>query len=127
MIAPKQVKPEVPKSWLPLRLLLQPYEESFYMFVGYYMIDYNNNIDTWNIRKQKAGYIMFLKRKERAKLKAKGCAEGHYHQIFNNKMESSLDLVQSNTHEGCCMLNTIDYNYKLRSVFGREDDSTAYK
>ena len=63
------------------------------------MIDHNNSINTWNIRKQVAGYIMFLKRKRRPKLKAKGCAEGSYHWIFNHEMESGLDLVQSNTHK----------------------------
>ena len=74
MITPKQVKPETPKSWIPLRSSLQPYAKSFYKFVGYYMIDSNNNINTLNIRKQVAGYIIFLKRKQRVKLKAKGCA-----------------------------------------------------
>ena len=69
---------------------------------------------------------MFLKRKRRAKLKAKGCAEGRYHQIFNHKMESSSDLIQSNTHKGCRMLNIMDY-YKLRNVLEYEDDSTINK
>ena len=70
---------------------------------------------------------MFLKRKRRAKLKAKICAEGCYHRIFNHEMESSSDLVQSNTHKVYSVLNTSDYNYKLRSVIGQEDDSTANK
>ena len=51
MILSKQVKPEAPKSWLPLHSLLQPYAKFFYKFVGYYIIDHNNNINTWNIRK----------------------------------------------------------------------------
>ena len=67
------------------------------------------------------------KRKQREKLKVKGCTEGCYHRIFNHKMELSSDLVQSNTHKGCCMLNTTDCDYKLRSVFGREDDYIANK
>ena len=70
---------------------------------------------------------MSLKRKRRAKLKAKRYAEGRYHQTFNHKMKSSSIFVQSNTHKGCCMLDTTDYNYKLRSVIGREDDSNATK
>ena len=70
---------------------------------------------------------MFLKRKRRPKLKAKGCTEGSYHWICNHKIESSLDLIQSNTHKGCSMLNTTDYNYKLRSMLGRKDDSTTNK
>ena len=79
VIVPKQVKPEAPKSWLPSHSSLQPYVKSFYKFVTYYMIDHNYNIDTLNIRNQVAGYIMSLKRKRRAKLKAKGCVEGCYH------------------------------------------------
>ena len=70
---------------------------------------------------------MFLKRKQRVKLKAKGCVKGSYHYIFNHKMESSSDLVQSNTYECCSMMNTTDYNYKLSSVIGRENDSTPNK
>ena len=127
MIVPKQVKPEEPKSWLPSRSLLQPYAKSFYKFVTYYMIDHNYNINTWNIRKQVSEYIMSLMRKRSAKLKTKGCAEGCYDQIFNHILESSSNLVQSNNHEGCCMLDTTDYNCKLRSVLGREDDSTGTK
>ena len=91
------------------------------------MIDHNNNIDIWNIRKQVAGYIMFLKRKQRAKLKAKGCAEGRYHHIFNNVLESSCDLLRTNTHKGCSVLKAADYNYKLRGVIGREDNSSVTK
>ena len=91
------------------------------------MLDHDYNIDILNIRKQVAGYIISLKRKQKAKLKAKECAEGCYHCIFNHVLESSSDLVQSNTHKGCCALDTADYNYKLRSVLGREDDSTIKK
>ena len=127
MIVPKQVKLEAPKLWLPLCSSLQPYAKFFYKFVRYYMIDHNNNIDTWNTQKQVVGYIMFLKRKQRAKFTVKGCAESRYHRIFNHKTESSSDLIQSNTHKGYRMLNTTDYNYKLRSVLGQEDDSTANK
>ena len=95
---------------------LQPYVTSFYQSIGYYMIDHNNDIDTWNIRKQVVENIMFLKRKQRPKLKVKGCTEGSYHWIFKNEIKLSSDLVQSITHESCHMLNTTGYNYKLRSV-----------
>ena len=78
MITPKQVKSEIPKSWIPSHSSLQLYVKYFYKFVTYYMIDHNYNTDTWNIRKQVVGYIMSLKRKRGAKLKAKGCAEGRY-------------------------------------------------
>ena len=67
------------------------------------------------------------KMKSKVEGKRKGCTEGYYHRIFSQEMESSLDLVLSNTHKGYSMLNTTGYNYKLRSVFGREDDSTANK
>ena len=72
-------------------------------------------------------YTMCLKRKQRAKLEGKECAEGHYHQMFYHKMKSSSDLLKSNTHKDCHMLNTTDYNYKLRSVIGQENDSTVDK
>ena len=57
------------------------------------------------------------------KLKAKSCAENKYHFIFNNVLTSSSNLLQSNTYKEYCALNTTDYNYKLRSVVGQEDDS----
>ena len=67
---------------------------------------------------------MSLKRKQRVKLKAKRCAEGDCHHIFNNVLESSFKLLQSNTHKGCCVLNTTDYNY---SMIRLEDDSKVTK
>ena len=42
-------------------------------------------------------------------------------------MTSSSDLLRSNTHKGCFVLNTTDYNYKLRSVNGQEDESKVMK
>ena len=91
------------------------------------MIDHNYNIDTWNIKKQVVEYIMSLKRKHGTKFKGKGCIEGRYHRIFNNALESISDLLQTNTHKGCCVLNATDYDYKLRSVIGQEDDSKVMK
>ena len=70
---------------------------------------------------------MSLKRKQWMKLKAKGCAEDNYYLIFNNGLTSSSDLLQSNTHEGCCVLNTTDYNYKLRNVIRQENDFKVKK
>ena len=61
---------------------------------------------------------MFLKRKQRAKLKAKEYTEGRYHQMFNHEIESSSHLAQLFAHKGCCVMNTMNYNYKLRSVIG---------
>ena len=56
-----------------------------------------------------------------------GCAEGRYHRIFNNVLESSFDLLQTNTHKEFCWLNATDYNYKLRGIIGREDNSKVMK
>ena len=93
IITPEQVKPESPESWIPSHSSLQPYVKYFYKFVTYYKFDHNYNIDTCDIRRQIVGYIMSLKRKRGAKLKAKGSAEGCYHLIFNNVLESSSDLL----------------------------------
>ena len=71
--------------------------------------------------------FMSLKRIRRVKLKTKECTEGRYHHIFNNLLEPSSEILRFNTHKGCCVLNTTDYNYKLRSVIGREDDSKVTK
>ena len=57
------------------------------------------------------------------KLKANNHEDNGYHLMFNNVLTSDSDLLQSNTHKGYCVLKTTDYNYKLRSVIGREDDS----
>ena len=124
MIVPKQVKPEARKPLLLSPSSLQPYTKSFYKFVTHYMNNHIYNIDTWNIRKQVTGYIMSLKRKRRMKSKANGCAEGCYHHIFKHVLKSSPNLAQSNTHKGCCMLKTMDYNSKLRSVLEREESHT---
>ena len=87
VIVPEQVNPKALKLWLSSCSLLQPYAKSFYIFVTYYMIDHSYNIDSWNIIKQVAGYIMSLKRKQKEKVKVKECAEGRYHCIFNHILE----------------------------------------
>ena len=58
-----QVKPETPKTWIPLCLSLHSYSKFFYKFIVYCMFNNNYNIDTWNIKKQVIGYIMSLKKK----------------------------------------------------------------
>ena len=118
MIIPEQVKPKPPESWMSSRSSIQPYVKCFCKFVTYYMSDHNYDIDTRDIRRRLVGYIMALKRKRGAKLKAKGCAEGCYHRKFNNVLESSSDLLRTNTHKGYSVLKATDYNYKLRSVIG---------
>ena len=37
------------------------------------------------------------------------------------------DLLCTNTHKGCCLLNANEYNYELRSVIGQEDESKVTK
>ena len=70
---------------------------------------------------------MFLKRKGSGKVKAKGCAEGQYHQNFNHELELSSDLVPSCTHANSCVMNAMNFNYKLRSVIGRKTYFTTNK
>ena len=70
---------------------------------------------------------MFLKRKQSVKVKAKECAKGRYCREYNHKMESSSHLVPSCTHVVSCVMNAMNYNYKLRSVIGREDNYTINK
>ena len=91
------------------------------------MIDYNHSINSGNIRRQVVGYIMSLKRKRRIKLKAYSPGDNEYYLMFNNVLLSDSDLLRTNTHKGCCMLNATEYNYKLRSVIGREDESKVTK
>ena len=126
-VAPIQVKPETTKSWVPLHSSLQPYMKYFYKLITYYMIDYNHSINSGNIRRQVVGYIMSLKRKRRMKLKAYSPEENKYHLMFSNVLSSDSDLLRSNTHKGCCMMNVNEYNYKLRSVIGQEDESKVTK
>lgn len=91
------------------------------------MIDYNHNINSGIIRRQVVGYIMSLKRKRRMKLKAYSPEEDKYHLMFNNVLSSDSDILQTNTHKECCMLNANEYTYKLGSVIGKEDESKVTK
>ena len=68
-----------------------------------------------------------MKRKRRMKLKAYSPKEGKYHLMLNNVLPSDSNLLQINTHKGCCMKNAIKYNYELRSVIGQEDESKVIK
>ena len=47
--------------------------------------------------------------------------------MFNNMLSSDSELLRSNTHKGCCVLNANEYNYKLRSVIGQENESKVTK
>ena len=126
-VTPIQVKLETTKSWVPSLSLLQPYMKYFYKLATYYIIDCNHSINSGNIRRQVVGYIMSMKRKRRMKLKAYSPEENKYHLMFNNVLSSNSDLLQRNTHKGCCILNANKYNYKLRSVIEQEDGSKVTK
>ena len=120
---------------LQLRSLFpfQGHDISYYLFADVpginviVMINHIYNNDTWNIRKQVVGYSISLKRKRGAKLMAKGYTEGRYHRMFNNMLDSSSNLLQTNIHKCCSVLKAMDYNYKLRSVIGREDNCSVTK
>ena len=70
---------------------------------------------------------MFLKRKQRRKIKGKGCAKGRTHQEYITKKESNSPIVSLYTLMGLCLMNARDYNfnYKLRSVFRQEYNFTT--
>ena len=65
IVTPIHMKPEISKSWIPSRSLLQPYIKYFHKLITHYIIDYNHNNDTDNIRRKVVGYIMSLKRNEK--------------------------------------------------------------
>ena len=121
-VTPIHIKPEITKSWIPSHSSLHPYMKYFHKFVTYYMVGYNhsNNID--NIRRQVVGYITSMKMKQRMKIKACSPEQDKYHLMFNNVLPSDSDLLRTNTHKGCCMLNANEYNYELRNVIGREHE-----
>ena len=70
---------------------------------------------------------MLLKKKQSAKAKTKACTESHHHRKFNHELESRSHIITACLHIGLYVINTLDYNYKLRNVIGREDDFTANK
>ena len=61
------------------------------------------------------------------KLKANNHEEDTYHLMFNNVLILDSDLLQCNTHKGCCVLNATEYSYKLRSAIEQEDESKVKK
>ena len=122
-----QVKPETDKSWIASHSSIQPYIKYFRKLITQYITDYNHSTDTDKIRRQLVGYIMSLKRKQRTKLKVSSPEEDKHHLMFNNVLPSDSDLLYTNTHKGCWLLNANEYNYKLRSVIGQEDESKVTK
>ena len=68
-----------------------------------------------------------MKKKQRTNLKARYREQDKYHLMFNNVLPSDSDLLCTNTHKECCLLNVNEYNYKLRSVIGQEDGPKVTK
>ena len=99
----------------------------FHKLIAYYIIDYKHYNNINNIRRQVVGYIMSMKRKRRTNLKARYHEQDKYHLMFNNMLPSDSDLLCTNTHKGYYLFNVNEYNYKLRSVIGREDESKVTK
>ena len=66
-----------------------------------------NNL-TWDIRKQALGYLMFLKRKQIGKMKARGCANGPPQQEYITKKESSSPTVSLYALMGSCLMDAMD-------------------
>ena len=60
-------------------------------------------------------------------MKAKGQAEGCYHQMIKYNVESNSHLIPSCSHMVSCLMDKTDYNYKLRSVIGHNSDFIANK
>ena len=44
------------------------------------------------------------------KLKANSHEEDKYHLMFDNIFTSDTDLLRSNIHKGCCILNVAEQN-----------------
>ena len=126
-VTPIHTKPEISKSWISSYSQLQPYMKYLHKLIAYYIIEYNHYNSINNIRKQVIGYIMSMKRKRRSNLKARNPKQDKYHLMFNNVLPSDSDLLCTNTHKGCCLLNINEYNCKLRSVIGLEDESKVTK
>ena len=68
-----------------------------------------------------------MKRKRRTILKTQYQEQDKNQQMFNNVLYSDSDLLYTNTHKGCCLLNVNEYNYKLRSIIGQDDVSKVKK
>ena len=111
-------KPEISKSRISSRSLLQPYMKYLHKLIAYYIIGHKHYNRINNIREQVVGYIMSMKKKRRSNLKARNPKQDKYHLMFNNVLPSDSDLICTNTHKRCCLLNVNEYNYKLRSVIG---------
>ena len=121
------MKPKISKSWTLSYSLLQPYMKYFHKCISYHIIDYNHYNNINNIRRQVIGYIMSMNSKRGTNLKIRYPEQDKYHLIFNKVLPSDSDLLCTNTHKRCCLLNVNEYNYKLRGVIGQEDESKVTK
>ena len=99
----------------------------FCKLITYYVINYNHHNNINNFQRQVMGYIMSMKRKRRTIVKSQYQERDIYQLMFNHVLPSNSDLLYTNTHKGCCLLNTNEYNDKLRSVIGQEYVSEVTK
>ena len=56
--------------------------------------------------------------KNKSKSEGKRMYRGPLSTKFNYKVESILHFVPSCFYTGSCMMNTMDFNYKLRTLIG---------
>ena len=63
---------------------------------------------TWDIRKQVLGYLMFLKRNQSGKMKARGCTNGRPQQKYITKEEPSSPTVPLYALIGLCLIDAMD-------------------
>ena len=60
---------------------------------------------TWDIKKKALGYLMFLKRKQSGKMKAKGCVDGRPQRQYITKEKSSSPTVLLYALIGSCFMD----------------------
>ena len=70
---------------------------------------------------------MSMKRKRRTILKTKYQEQDKQQLMLNNVLPFDSDFLYTTTCKGCCLLNTNEYNNKLRSVIGQEYVSEVKK
>ena len=63
---------------------------------------------TWDIRKQPLGYLMYLRRKQSGKMKARGCADWRPQRKYITKEELSSPSVSLYALMGSCVMGAMD-------------------
>ena len=63
---------------------------------------------TWDIRKQRLGNLMFLKRKRNGKMKGRRCANGRPQREYITKEQSSLPIVSLYVFMSLFLMDAMD-------------------